>query len=276
MFTLNCRGRMLVVDRPLVMGIINMTPDSFYEQGRQPNADSALRKAEQMLEEGAEILDIGGQSTRPGIEMISAEDELKRVIPGIQAIERRFPEALISVDTFYSLVAKEAVESGARMVNDTSGGRLDPLLIPVTASLRVPYVLMHSRGTAANMQQLTEYEDLTKDILDYFIQKTGELKIAGVIDIIVDPGFGFAKTVGQNFHLMKDLAVFSILDCPILFGISRKATVYKTIGGTAEDALNGTTVLNTIGLMNGANILRVHDVKEAREAIQLYNAYMEA
>jgi dihydropteroate synthase len=225
-----------------------------------------------MLNEGAAILDIGGQSTRPGSQPITAEEELKRVISGIEAIHKAFPAAIISVDTYYSVVAKEAVTAGASIINDISAGSMDEQMIPVVTSLQVPYVLLHMKGSPATMQQSPEYENVTKEVLDFFIFKKDELHKAGIHDIIIDPGFGFGKTISHNFELLRNLSVFKMLDCPILAGISRKSTVYKTLGVTAEDALNGTTVLNTIGLMNGACILRVHDVKAAGEAIQLVNA----
>lgn len=269
MFTLNCKGRLLAVDKPLVMGIINATSDSFYAESRYSGTDALLKQAEKMLQEGADILDIGGQSTRPGSEKVSAEEELKRIIYGINAIHQRFPEAVISVDTYYSLVAKEAVEAGASMVNDISAGSLDELMIPIVASLHVPYILMHMKGTPQTMQQSPQYDNVTKEVLDFFIFKTEELRKAGIPDIIVDPGFGFGKTIEHNFELLRNLQVFKILGKPLLLGVSRKSTVWKTIGTSADEALNGTTVLNTIGLMNGANIIRVHDVKEAKEAVKL-------
>jgi dihydropteroate synthase len=272
MFTLNCKGELLVINKPLVMGIINATPDSFYESSRRTGVDGILEQAEQMLNEGADILDIGGQSTRPGSERVTAEEELKRVIKGIEAIHKKFPRVIISVDTFYSLVAKEAVASGASIINDISAGSIDAELIPLVASLQVPYVLMHIKGTPQTMLQQSQYENVTKEVLDFLIFKTDELRKAGIHDIIVDPGFGFGKNSAHNFELLRNLSVFKMLECPILLGISRKSTVYKTLGVTAGEALNGTTVLNTIGLMNGANILRVHDVKEAKEAVQLVTA----
>jgi dihydropteroate synthase len=275
MFTLNCKGELLVIDRPLVMGIINATPDSFYEGSRYTGADAVLQQAEQMLTDGAAILDIGGQSTRPGSEKITAEEELKRVIGSIEAIHKKFPTAIISIDTYYSLVAKEAVAAGASIVNDISAGSIDEAMIPAVISLQVPYVLMHIKGNPQTMQQSAQYENVTKEVLDYFIQKINELHKAGLHDLIIDPGFGFGKNSEHNFELLRNLAVFKMLQCPLLLGISRKSTIYKTLGVTANEALNGTTVLNTIGLMNGANILRVHDVKEARETIQLITACMD-
>ncbi|HLG38134.1 MAG TPA: dihydropteroate synthase [Chitinophagaceae bacterium] len=272
MFTLNCKGTFLIMDKPVVMGIINATGDSFYPGSRHMGADAIAVQAEKMLEEGAAILDIGGQSTRPGSEMISAEEELKRVIAGIAAVHKRFPKAIISIDTFYSKVAKEAVAAGASIINDISAGSMDEKMIDTAASLHVPYVLMHMKGVPKTMQQSAQYENVTREVLDFFIKKLAELRQAGISDIIIDPGFGFGKTIEHNFELLRNLPVFKVLECPLLLGISRKSTVYKTLGITAEEALNGTTVLNTIGLMNGANILRVHDVKEAREAIQLVAA----
>jgi dihydropteroate synthase len=267
MYTLNCKGRLLVVDKPLVMGIINTTPDSFYEGSRFMGEDGILKQAERMLQAGADILDIGGQSTRPNAPAITAEEELQRVTGAIESLHFNFPEAIISIDTFYSQVAKAAVEAGASLVNDISGGHTE--MYTTVAALNVPYVLMHIKGTPANMQQQAQYDDVTREVLDYFIEKTAACRAAGIHDIIIDPGFGFAKTHQHNFTLLKNLSAFNILDMPILSGVSRKSSIYRTLDITAAEALNGTTVLNTIALMNGAHILRVHDVKEAKEAITL-------
>lgn len=272
MFTLNCKGRLLVMEKPLVMGIINVTPDSFFAGSRYEDTDEVLRQAEKMLKDGAAILDIGGQSTRPGSEKLNAEDELKRVIEPISAIHKNFPEAFISIDTYYSSVAKEAVAAGASIVNDISAGNMDEGMIETVAALKVPYVLMHMQGTPQTMQQHSNYENVTKEVLDFFIRKTDELHKAGITDVIIDPGFGFGKTIAHNFELLRNLSVFKMLDCPLLLGISRKSTIYKTLGISADEALNGSTVLNTIGLMNGASILRVHDVKEAVGAVKLFDA----
>jgi dihydropteroate synthase len=272
MFTLNCKGRLLVVDKPLVMGIVNTTPDSFYAGSRHTGADAVAKQAEQMLNDGADILDIGGQSTRPGSERITAEEELNRVTGGIEAIHKNFPEALISIDTYYSLVAKEAVAAGASIVNDISGGSMDEAMIATVASLQVPYALVHMQGMPKTMHRAPHYENATREVLDFFMQKVNELHKAGIHDVIIDPGFGFGKTIAHNFELLRNLEVFKMIECPILLGISRKSTIYKTLGITADDALNGTTVLHTIALMNGANIIRVHDVKEAKETIQLVAA----
>ena len=276
MFTLNCKGRLLVVDKPLVMGIINTTPDSFYSESRQENLDTVLAKAEIMIEEGATILDVGGQSTRPGSEKLTEEEEIKRVIDPIAAINKSFPEIVISIDTYYSNVAKMAVEAGASVVNDISAGSIDSKMIRTVAALKVPYVLMHMQGTPQTMQQQPMYENVTREVLDFLIKKVHDLHHSGITDIIVDPGFGFGKTIAHNFELLRNLPVFKMLNCPLLLGISRKSTIYKTLGTTTEKSLNGTTVLHTIGLLNGASILRVHDVREAMEAIKLVDAYKQA
>ncbi|HKC37008.1 MAG TPA: dihydropteroate synthase [Chitinophagaceae bacterium] len=272
MFTLNCKGRLLVIDKPLVMGIINATPDSFFDDSRYNGVDEITAQAEKMLADGADIIDIGGQSTRPGSELISADEEIERVVPAIKTIAEKFPNAFISIDTFYSEVVRAAVNAGATIINDISAGSMDNKMIETVAELKTPYVLMHMKGTPQTMQQNAVYENVTREVLDFFIAKTDELKKAGIVDIIIDPGFGFAKTIDQNFELLKDLSVFKMLDKPVMLGISRKSTIYKTLGVNADDALNGTTVLNTIGLMNGASILRVHDVKEAKEAVTLFSA----
>ncbi len=270
MFTLNCKGRLLVVEKPLLMGIINVTPDSFYAGNRLSGVDSILTLAEKMLLEGADILDIGGQSTRPGSERISADEELKRILPAISMVIKKFPEALISVDTFYSKVAAEAVAAGASIINDISAGSLDNRMIETVSALQVPYVLMHMKGTPQTMQQSPVYENVTREVLDFFIAKMQELKTAGIRDIILDPGFGFGKTISHNFELLRNLSVFKMTGRPVMLGVSRKSTIYKTLGVTPEEALNGTTVLNTIALVHGASILRVHDVKEAKEAVTLF------
>ena len=275
MFTLNCKGRLLVVDKPLVMGIINLTPDSFYSGSRLQGIDEILKKSEEMLKNGAAILDIGGQSTRPGSEKLSADAELDRVIAPIEAISKNFPEIFISIDTYYSKVAAQAVEAGASIINDISAGSIDTAMIETAALLKAPYVLMHMLGTPQTMQEQPQYENVAREVLDFLIKKVNELHQSGITDIIVDPGFGFGKTATHNFELLRNLSVFSILKCPVLLGISRKSTIYKTLGVTVDESLNGTTVLNTIGLMNGASFLRVHDVKEAVETIKLFEAYRD-
>ena len=274
MFTLNCKGRLLVADKPLVMGIINATPDSFYAGSRQATVEGILQQAELMINQGADILDIGGQSSRPGSSPVGEDEELNRVIEAITAIHDHFPDAFISIDTYYSRVANAAVHAGACMVNDISAGSMDLNMFTTVAALRVPYVLMHMRGTPQTMQQSPQYENVTREVLDFFIKKIDLLKKTGIRDIIIDPGFGFGKSIPHNFELLRQLSIFRITGHPLLLGISRKSTIYKTLGITAEEALNGTTVLNTIGLMNGAQILRVHDVQAAKEAISLVQACM--
>jgi dihydropteroate synthase len=272
MFTLNCNGRLLASEKPLVMGIINSTPDSFFEGSRLTGTDAILTRVEKMLEDGADIIDIGGQSTRPGSTLLTASEELQRVIGSVDAVHRRFPEAFISIDSFYALVASEAVAAGASIINDVSAGTMDEAMISMAASLNVPYVLMHMKGKPDTMQQAAHYEDVTREVLDFFIHRIPSVRKAGIKDIIVDPGFGFGKTIAHNFELLRNLSVFKILECPILLGLSRKSTIYKTLGTGPEEAMNGTTVLNTVGIENGASILRVHDVKEAREIVSLLNA----
>jgi dihydropteroate synthase len=269
MFTLNCKGRLLVIDKPIVMGIINTTPDSFYEGSRKTVTEAVIELAGQMLKDGATVLDIGGQSTRPGSVQINAKEELQRVLPAVEAIRSSFPESFISIDTFYAEVAKQAVKAGADMVNDVSAGSIDKNLLPAVAELQVPYVLMHMKGHPQTMQEKPVYENVVTEVYDALNFTASKLQQMGINDIIVDPGFGFGKTIRHNFTLLRELEFFTHLNRPLMVGISRKATVYKTLGITAADALNGTTVLHTVALQSGANILRVHDVKEAMEAIQL-------
>jgi dihydropteroate synthase len=276
MFTLNCKGRLVTAEQPLVMGIINITPDSFYSGSRQQDSAAVVKKAGQMLEEGAAILDIGGQSTRPGSQLLSATEEAERIVTAIEAITGAFPAAIISIDTFYAKVAAAAVSAGAAIINDISGGEMDGQMLETVASLQVPYICMHMKGTPQTMQQLAVYENVTTAVLDYFICKLEACKKAGIHDVILDPGFGFAKTNHHNFTLLKELSVLKITGRPLLAGLSRKGTIYKTLGTDAAGALNGTTVLNTIALQNGADILRVHDVKEAVEVVKLFTAYREA
>ena len=276
MFSLNCRGRLLLVDKPLVMGIINVTPDSFYSGSRQQTNEAILLQAKKMIEEGADIIDIGGQSTRPGSERVSAKDELERVLPAIKGILNDFPEVVISVDTYQSEVATECVNAGAAIINDISSGNMDSEMLSTVAKLQVPYICMHMKGTPENMQEQAIYENVTREVLDFFINKIDECKQAGINDVIIDPGFGFGKAIAHNFKLLKELSAFKMLENPIMVGLSRKSTIYKTLQVTAEEALNGTTVLNTLALQNGANILRVHDVKAAKEAITLYGRYEQA
>ena len=273
MFTFNCKGRLLVVEEPIVMGIINATPDSFYAGSRAVQKETVLKKTEQMLKDGATIIDIGGQSTRPDSKRISADEELQRVIPLVDALHNAFPDAFISIDSFYATVAKEAVEAGACIVNDISAGTIDANMVATVASLNVPYILMHMQGDPQTMQQNTIYQNLVLDVFDFLNRKIKELHEAGIHDIIIDPGFGFGKTIEQNFELLNGLEFFTQLSKAVLVGLSRKSTIYKTLKIAPEAALNGTTVLHTIALLKGASILRVHDVKEAKQAVQLLRAY---
>ena len=273
MFTLNCCSNLLTIDSPIVMGIINATPDSFYKGNIK---DDILGLAAQMLSNGATILDIGGQSTKPNSTLHSAKEEMDRVLPFIKKINTAFPNALISVDTFYSEVAKAAVDVGATIINDISAGNMDKEMLKTVAQLNTPYVCMHMQGTPATMQQNPSYENSTKEVLDFFVKKINECKSAGVKDVVIDPGFGFGKTIDHNYTLLKNLSIFSMLDSPILVGLSRKSIVYKPLHTSANEALNGTTALNMIALLNGASLLRVHDVKEAKEAIDLFNIYKKA
>jgi len=270
--TLNCKGRLLNIEQPLVMGILNVTPDSFYDGGRYTAVDTALIQAATMLEEGAAILDIGGMSSRPGAAILSSEMELHRVLPVVEAIAKRFPDAILSVDTIYSKTAKACVEAGAAIVNDISGGRLDGDLFQTVADLGVPYVLMHMKGLPGNMQGQAVYEDVVAEVLDFFIGGIGRLRALGVKDILLDPGFGFGKTAAHNFRLLNNLHVFQITGCPLLAGISRKSMIWKTLKITPEAALNGTTALHVVALQQGARILRVHDVRPAVETIRLWQA----
>lgn len=272
-FSINCRGTLLSLETPVVMGILNVTPDSFFDGGKYNSNDACISQAEKMLNEGAAIIDIGGYSSRPGADFISSYEELKRVIPVIEKIHKYFPEAILSIDTFRANVALEAVNAGASIVNDISAGDDDPEMITTVANLQVPYIAMHKQGTPQTMQLNPEYDDVTTDILDYFIKKIEFFSKAGIIDVIIDPGFGFGKNLNHNYALLKNLSAFRMLDCPIMAGMSRKRMINEVLNISSKDALNGTTVVNTIALMNGASILRVHDVKEAVEAVKIIMSY---
>ena len=276
MFTLNCKGKLLTIEQPLVMGIINATPDSFYKGDLPAGLEEIVVQVGKMTSEGASIIDIGGQSTRPGSERISASEEIQRVIPVIDSILTTYPQTIISIDTYHSEVALAAIKAGASIVNDISAGSLDPEMIHCVSSLKVPYICMHMKGSPEHMQNNPTYDDLIKEVLDFFIDKIEQCKKAGIKDIIIDPGFGFGKTIQQNFILLKQLSVFKMLDKPILTGLSRKSMVYKTLDVDVTAALNGSTVLHTIALQQGASILRVHDVKEAMQAVTLFTAFDKA
>ena len=270
-YTFQIKGRVYSLDKPKIMGILNLTPDSFFEGSRvRLEEKMILNTAEKMISEGADFLDIGGYSTRPGALDISMEEEVLRVAPAISLIKREFPETLISVDTFRSGVAKYAVESGADLINDISAGNLDSQMLAAVAQLNVPYIAMHMKGTPQTMQEEAIYQDLIPEILYYFSQKLEQFSKLGIKDVIIDPGFGFAKTREQNFQLLRDLKRFNALGLPILAGVSRKSMIYKTLQINPSEALNGTTALNMFALSQGANILRVHDVKEAKETVTLF------
>ena len=271
--TINCRGTLLDLSSPIVMGILNVTPDSFFADSRAENVSSLLSQAETQLNEGAKILDIGGMSTRPGAEIISEIAELNRILPAIRAVCRAFPEAIVSVDTFRANIARACIEEGAHIINDVSGGSLDDKMFATVADLNVPYILMHMRGTPQTMQTMVQYDDIALEILDIFIEKVGILRGHGVKDIILDVGFGFAKSIDQSFELLKKLPVFKILDCPILSGISRKGIIWKTLGVSPAESLNGTTAAHIFALQGGSKILRVHDVKEAVETICIFEKF---
>lgn len=273
MYSINCKGKLISIETPLIMGIINATPDSFYKGDILLGMDGIINKAQQMIAEGVDIIDVGGQSTRPNATLLTVQEELERVLPVISTLHTLHPQLIISVDTFYSEVAKQAIAAGASIVNDVSGGTIDEAMLPTVAALQVPYICMHMKGNPQTMQQLAMYDDVTLEVLDFFIKKVHDCSAVGIKDVIIDPGFGFAKTITHNFTLLKNLSQLKILQCPILVGLSRKSTVYKTLNITADEALNGSTVLHTLALENGANILRVHDVKAAKEVVQLLAAY---
>ncbi|HEX8022033.1 dihydropteroate synthase [Mucilaginibacter sp.] len=270
--TLNAGGRLIDLSSPKVMGIINITPDSFFADSRKPSVDEALQQAQKMLTDGATFLDIGAYSSRPGAIDISAQEEMDRLLPIVEAIAMKFPEAIMSIDTFRASVAEAAIKEGAHIINDISGGMLDEDMFATVARLNVPYILMHMKGSPQTMNQLAEYDDVFSEVFDYFVSKYSELKRLGVHDVILDPGFGFAKKAEHSYELISRMNEFDLFGLPILTGISRKRMIYGLLGNTAAEALNGTTVLNTIALMKGANILRVHDVREAVEAVKIWEA----
>jgi dihydropteroate synthase len=270
-YTLQIKGRIVCLDKPLVMGILNLTPDSFFAGSRiEKNREAILSKAGKMILEGADFLDLGGYSTRPGAVDISIQEELDRVVPAVEVIRNEFPDVMVSIDTFKSEVAREAVFAGADIVNDISAGNLDEAMLPLIASLGVPYIAMHMKGNPQNMQSQSNYSDFLGEILHYFAEKVDLIRKLGIKDVIIDPGFGFAKTIEQNFFLLKNLKSFETLGFPLLAGVSRKSMIYKTLQIDSTKALNGTTALNMFALLQGANILRVHDVKEAKETVKLF------
>jgi dihydropteroate synthase len=269
--TINCNGKLIDLTSPKVMGILNVTPNSFYDGGKHTEEKVILKQVEKMLSEGAAFIDVGGYSSKPNAEEVSEEQELQRILPVVQNIIKEFPNTVISIDTFRSNVAQAAVENGAAIINDISAGNLDGNMMKTVAQLQVPYIMMHMKGTPQTMQSLAHYENIVKEMLFYFSEKIAQARSLGINDLILDPGFGFAKTVEQNFEVLSKLELFQITELPILAGLSRKSMIYKTLDTSVEFALNGTTSLNTISLLKGAKILRVHDVKEALECVQLYN-----
>ena len=271
MFKIHLKDTVLDLSTPLVMGILNATPDSFFEGSRMEQIDLGVKKAIEMAQFGASIIDIGGQSTRPGAEIITESMEIDRVVPMIKAIHAAIPNIPISIDTYHGTVAKAAIDAGACIVNDISCGNFDPKMLPMVVANKAGYIGMHQTGSPSTMHEVQERSDIMKTLLDYFLDKKKQFAAIGLTEWIIDPGFGFSKTKAENFELVKSLAQLKALDLPMLLGVSRKSSIYKTLGVDAEAALNGTTVLNTIGLMEGAKILRVHDVKEAKEAIILIN-----
>ncbi len=268
--TINAGGRLINLSTPKVMGIINLTPDSFFADSRKPAVADALQQAGQMLADGAAVLDLGAYSSRPGATDITVQEETDRLLSVVEAIVQEYPEAILSIDTFRAPVAEAAIKAGAHIINDIGGGQLDPDMFATVARLKVPYILMHMKGTPQTMVQQAHYEDVFREVLDYFITLYAQLRQLGVHDVILDPGFGFAKTAEHSYALLNRLDGFNMLELPVLAGVSRKRMIYGTLGNTATEALNGTTVLNTIALMKGADILRVHDVKPAVEAVKLW------
>ncbi|HLV92547.1 MAG TPA: dihydropteroate synthase [Aequorivita sp.] len=270
MKTLNCNGTLIELSSPKVMGIVNVTPDSFYDGGKSFSEKEIINQASKMLDQGATFLDVGGYSSRPGAAEVSVKEEIERVLLAVNSILKHFPEAIISVDTFRNEVAKVAIENGAAIINDISGGDLDKDMHRTVGELKVPYILMHMRGTPETMTTITDYKNVTTEVIEDLSKKIARAREAGINDIVVDPGFGFAKNIEQNFQLLSDLDLFQNLEVPILVGVSRKSFIYKTLGLTPKETLNGTTSINTISLLKGASILRVHDVKEAVECVKLF------
>ncbi|MEY2867724.1 MAG: hypothetical protein RIR01_124 [Bacteroidota bacterium] len=268
--TINCKGQLIDLSQPKVMGILNITPNSFFDGGRYSSEEEILVKVEKMLTEGATFIDIGAYSSKPSAEFVSEEEELNRIVPVVQLLVKHFPKILISIDTFRSKVASACIENGAAIINDISAGNLDDKMLEVVAHYQVPYIMMHMRGTPQTMQSMTTYEDIVKEMLFYFSEKIAQARSLGINDLIVDPGFGFAKTIEQNYEVMQKLSLFHNFALPVLVGISRKSMIHKTLAIGADEALNGTTFLNTIALTKGAQILRVHDVKEAVECVKLF------
>lgn len=267
--TINCKGQLINLSSPKVMGILNITPDSFYDGGLYKDDSEILNQVENILCQGTTFIDVGAYSSRPKADHVSEDEELKRILPIVTLVLKEFPETLLSIDTFRSNIAKQCIEAGACMINDISAGKLDASMLRTIAKLHVPYIMMHMRGTPKTMQQQTNYDNLVKDIINYFSERISTARDLGITDLIVDPGFGFAKTLKHNFEILNKLELFKIIEKPILVGVSRKSMIYKTLETSAKESLNGTSILNTVALQKGASILRVHDVKEAMECIKL-------
>ena len=269
--TINCKGQLIDLTSPKVMGILNVTPNSFFDGGKYKDGSQMLSQVAKMLSDGATFIDIGAYSSKPSAEFVSEEEELQRIVPIVNLILEYYPETLISIDTFRSEVARICIENGAAIVNDISAGNLDEKMMETVAKYNVPYIMMHMRGTPQTMQAMTSYEDIVKEILFYFSEKVARARSFGINDLIVDPGFGFAKTLDQNYEVLQQLELFKMLELPLLSGVSRKSMIYNLFQQTPEEALNGTTIINTIALNKGAKILRVHDVKEAVECVTIFN-----
>ncbi|HSD08302.1 dihydropteroate synthase [Flavobacterium sp.] len=268
---MNCKGQLIDLSTPKVMGILNITPNSFFDGGKYKNEKELLERVDKMLGEGATFIDVGAYSSKPNAEFVSEEEEISRIMPVVNLLQKYFPDILLSIDTFRAEVAKVCIENGAAIINDISAGKLDDKMLQTIAKYQIPYIMMHMKGTPQTMQTLAQYDDMVKEMLFYFSERIAAARAIGINDLIVDPGFGFAKTLEQNYELMQKMELFQILELPLLIGISRKSMIYKALDVNAEMALNGTTILNTIALTKGAKILRVHDVKEAVECVKLYN-----
>ena len=275
MSTINCKGTLIDLSTPKVMGIVNVTPDSFFDGGKLTNSDEIVGQVEKMLHDGATFIDLGGYSSKPGAEFVSETEELNRVIPIVKLLVEKFPDILLSIDTFRSEVAKQAVENGAAIINDISAGLLDDNMLETVAKLQVPYIMMHMKGEPKTMQSLANYDDLLKEMNFYFSERIAKARSFGLNDIVIDPGFGFAKTIEHNYELLQNLELLQFHDLPILAGISRKSMIYRMLDSKPEDALNGTTFLHAFCLQKGANILRVHDVKEAVECVKLMSQFIK-
>ncbi|TXI66735.1 dihydropteroate synthase [Flavobacterium sp. UBA6195] len=266
---INCNGNLIDLSTPKVMGILNVTPNSFYDGGKHKEINSIIHQVDKMLSEGADFIDIGAYSSKPSAEFVSEEEEIKRLVPIVKSLVETFPNIILSVDTFRAQVAKASVEHGVAMVNDIAAGLLDDKMLETVAELKVPYIMMHMRGNPQTMQSLTDYNDIVKEMIFYFSERIQKARSFGISDIVIDPGFGFAKTLEQNYEVLHKMELFEMLELPILVGVSRKSMIYKVLESSPQEALNGTSVLNTIALQKGAKILRVHDVKEAVECIKL-------